>query len=192
MRSVIQREIMAVKHAMANGIPHEGVANRDLDGVLVDLLAHRAEVIANESRPSHRPAKTPARPKASAKSVSKTPPSSVSREVIPHNNGTKKQKQTTGSPQGHNSAKRPSPETTPGKAAGAGAHGQIVKKRKGSNGDFLRHLRRSIRVGDVVSVLMDVRLVEGWVRSWVRGEVIREVSTPSATHDTFMYCDPTR
>lgn len=186
MRSVIQREIMAVKHAMANSIAHEGVAPRDLDGVLLDLLAHRAEVIANESEPSHKPVKTPARPKTAAKAASKTPPPSVSKEVTPHNNGRKKQKQTTtistttaGSPSGHTiAAKRPAlpaPATTPGKAAGT--HGQAVKRRKDSNGDFLRHLRRSIRVGDVVSVLMDVRLVEGWVRSWVRGEIIREAST---------------
>lgn len=185
MRSVIQREIMAVKHAIANGIQHEGVAHQDLDVILLDLQAHRAEVMASEGG-THQTPRPPARPKA--KPISKTPPPpTVSREAIPHNKGGKKQKQVVGSPGQQGSAnKRAPPETT--QVIGT----QRNKQAKTSNIDFLRQLRRSIRVGDAVSVLMDVRLMDGWVRSWVRGEVIREVGQSVRTYVVPETCKVTR
>lgn len=229
LRSTIQREIIAVKHALANGIPHEGVAcGEDLELLLQDLQAHRAEVIASSKQQQHNqftnnaipgqqqkpqqqesPLKSMSTmfttPKSrayraknacpvprpgpgstgggSSSSIMSSSSSKFARVPIPNSgsisassSSSKKRKLqvdrdrasatgTTKASEAHKRSVQISPPPPDANKAG-------LK----SGVDFLRQIRRGIEIGDVLSVLLDVRQPGGWSRQWVRGQVMQTVS----------------
>lgn len=175
-RAVIQDDILAVKHALANGLGFEGLEGDDLKDLLLTLQDQRADVIAS--------AKATAPPKPSTSKGSSKAARPKVKAATP--------KQGNKASQGASSARAETTvlkAKTGGKTLQAALSGKRQPKRPegpsegGANacsskrsGDRLRQLRKSIKVGDMVSVLMQIRVTEGWVRSWVRGEVTREVS----------------
>lgn len=192
--AVIQDDILAVKHAMANGLAFEGLEGKALNELLLTLQAQRAEVMSGGlSKAKPRPAKTSPHPKVKtqpipskasrasatvAPPVAATPPPSQAKKSGAGSSrakpASKPTPKTPKSPQSSQAgtSKRPAPATPPSSSGG----GRAQKAKKNRYENPLRLLRKAIKVGDVVSVLMDLRLSEGWTRSWVRGEITREVS----------------
>ncbi|CAN0541256.1 unnamed protein product, partial [Ectocarpus sp. 12 AP-2014] len=70
----------------------------------------------------------------------------------------------------------PAPRPAQGKKQASTAEKPVAKKRKTSFGVVLRELRKSIKVGDFVSVLGDVSLRGTWEKVWIKGEVVREMN----------------
>lgn len=206
LRSIIQREIVEVKHAISNNAAYEGVVGEDLQGVLNDLLIHRAEVIARSKVLSHQQQPRPAKPEATAHTPAPVTPSreqSKTEDVEfgqqqQRNKFTRVELQTTSK-----SAKKAKGATTNGVANGGGAKEVLGKRpapaseerkvtgdsnQRNCLKDEVRQIRRDIEVGDVLSVLMDIRLLDRWVRSWVAGEVLEKVSRCCTVAPALFYC----
>lgn len=147
----------------------------------------RLTVISRKSEPkkSRLIALSPPRAKARRKSLKKRKSkgsSSLSSPEAPSAN-TKSHQNNGGSGSGSGaigetggSSNKKRHQTSPPSPSGDNGSSKKSKKKEPGKVD-LRHLRKNIKVGDFVSVLMEIRLPDGWVTSWVRGEVLREVST---------------
>ena len=183
--AVIQDDILAVKHALANGIAFEALEGDDLKELLATLQAQRAEVIGAAKRSASSGAGggasfTPTPPKAAPQRSA--PKSSQGDQNARAEAPAAKDKPSGGAAPKRKSAtptKRPAPPArTQHTQAVPPQEEKVVKKpRVTSTAERLRQLRKSIRVRDVVSVLMDIPMTGAWIRSWVRGEVMREVSS---------------
>lgn len=175
--SVIQRDIISVKHALANNIPHEGVTGRrDLEFLLKDLKDQRVEALSTSPQLSHQqqqptPIEHPQQkiePRVRSprsKAVTRGSVGNYTRVCITAVTNDKKK----------NGTKRPAPAPT--SSTSANPPQKQKTRRSKTELDMLRQVRRSIEVGDVLSVLLEVRLpLGGWSRKWVRGEVLQNVS----------------
>lgn len=205
--SVIQHEIIEVKHALANATSHEGVERRDdLQLLLKNLQEHRLRALVAGRKPARHD--QPMRCDGDAATPTFNTPVTRRRYKIEQQGNT-----DTGTPCGSNYARVQI--ATSGYSSGAGAgsssssSSSIISSsssRRGTPGgalrvgckralgvntcvdsppekrgptatELLRRVRRDIEVGDVVSVLLEVRLpLGGWSRQWVRGEVLQNVS----------------
>lgn len=122
--------------------------------------------------------KTTATKKSAAKSTPKTPPRAPAKVAAPKVVNASPQStppnevptpdQKTVSPSAQEQQRRQSSSGKPAK-----------KPRTAGSHDRLRQLRKSIKVGDRLSVLMDVSLRGSWEKVWVEGEVVREVRQTS-------------
>ena len=111
-----------------------------------------------------KPVKTPAKPvKAAPKVVNASPQNTPPNEVAAPD-------QQPASPPAQELHRRPSSSGKPAK-----------KPRTAGSNDRLRQMRKSITVGDRLSVLMDVSLRGSWEKVWVEGEVVREVRQTGRT-----------
>lgn len=164
LRSVIQREIIAVKYALANNMAHEGVEGEDLEDVLRDLQAHKAEVIAR----SKSKAKGPPSPNS-------TPTPSCRREKPSDQNGDAQERKAKRTKLTRVQIPRPSAETPPVANAipkteldtTSAKCTEVIRPKppasketkspkhdsKSSRVADLRQIRRDIKVGDVLSVV---------------------------------------
>lgn len=172
--AVVQDDILAVKFALANGIAFEGLEGKALTDLLKTLQAQRSELLSTTT--SKTPSNRAASSKVSAKSGHSSPKEKAKKggaqetgaaKTSPIGTPPKAEPEVSGT-ESKPAAKRRSPAP-----AGAKDAQKKVKHKRGDNP--LRLLRKTIKVGDIVSVLMDVRMAHGWGRSWVRGEVVREV-----------------
>lgn len=184
--AVIQDDILAVKHALANGIAFEALEGDDLKELLATLQAQRAEVIAASKRgasassggggsslkpPSPKPAPKRSAPKSSQGVQPAKAEAPVAKDKPAGGVAAAPKRKST-------PTKRPAPAARPQALQQQQQQEKVVKKPKVmSTAERLRLLRKSIRVRDVVSVLMDIPVTGAWIRSWVRGEVTREVSS---------------
>ena len=201
--AVIQDDILAVKHALANGISFEALEGDDLKELLATLQVQRAEVIADAKRntaatsaaaggagggggggggASAKPTPPKATPRRSAPKASSNGAQSARIEAPAAKDKPAKDKPAGGASrrkQASSPAKRPA--ASPARAQAPHAQEEVAKKpRTMSTAERLRQLRKSITVGNVVSVLMDIPMTGAWIRCWVRGEVTREVSSSPA------------
>lgn len=173
--AVVQDDILAVKYALANGIAFEGLEGEALTDLLATLQAQRSGLLSATA------SKVSARRELSTKVVAKTAQAQLKEveqskvvdtgaaKTTPIGTPPKTEPQQSGS-HPKKAAKRKSP-------ASSGGGKDAQKKLKHKRGDNpLRQLRKTIKVGDVVSVLMDVRMANGWGRSWVRGGIRREMN----------------
>lgn len=225
--AVIQDDITAVKHALANNISFEGLKGVQLNTILSTLFAQRAAATLEEeeeeaerssnnnnsssgsgssgntnsngnggSNMSRVPVNG-ARPKAAAskktatkspKTVAKSPKTSSS---SPSSSSKKKAAPKTPplkKPKGKSPQPQPKPVSSPPpreeeeeqqeqeEEQQSSSRKSAKKPRTTGSNDRLRQLRKSIKMGDVLSVLMDVSVGGTWKLLWVRGEVVREVS----------------
>ena len=217
--AVIQDDILAAKHALANNLSFEGLEGDQLSSVLQTLLAQRAQEAATIpatatavcSMAKGSPSPSSSSPCSSGGSGSGGGVSSsnaVSRIPVNGKSAPKKGKKRPSSstaPPASKSSKRP--QTTPVNASPPSSSSSVAKtpaaaktpapaktpkteqqrRRQSSSGkaakkarspgphDRMRQLRKSIKIGDTVSVLMDVNIDGIWEKEWVEGEVIREV-----------------
>ncbi|CBJ31060.1 expressed unknown protein [Ectocarpus siliculosus] len=223
---VIQDDILAVKHALANNIAYEGLQGDQLKTVLSTLFSQRAQqtteaataptsggsgggetasfaaaggpqgngptnmsrVPVNGSRAkavsAKKSSKKPANittPATTSEPANGSTPAAASRdtqqtkEVADEETAPAKQ----APPPKSKSPKRqhnPAPRPAQGKKQASTAEKPVAKKRKTSFGVVLRELRKSVKVGDFVSVLGDVSLRGTWEKVWVKGEVVREMN----------------
>lgn len=220
---VIQDDILAVKHALANNIAYEGLQGDQLKAVLSTLFSQRAQqpIATAATAPTSggngtgEPASSAAAggPQDNGTSMSRVPvngsrakavsakkkptkitsPTSTSEppsDITPaaasedtqqtEDNETTEaaptKKATPAKSRPHKRQHKPAPRPAQEKKQASTAEKPAAKKRKKSLGDVLRELRKSIKVGDFVSVLGDVSLRGTWEKVWVKGEVVREVS----------------
>lgn len=210
--AVIQDDILAVKHALANDIEYEGLKGQQLNAVLSTLVAQRAQEAAatagggtsssaasptsnHDSSGGGSMSRVPvnaSRPKAAAvkKSSAKSPTTwtsgSASKAKSPESTTSKKTPSKSPPPKSKASKQLPPPPPQPPSASplpqgqSQGICERPAAKKRRSFGDVLRQLRKSIKVGDHLSVLMDLSLGGSWEKAWVKGEVIREVSHTTA------------
>lgn len=209
--AVIQDDILAAKHALANNLPFEGLEGEQLNSVLQTLLAQRAEAAAtiattgsslssgrggggggsaisrmpvNGARPKAVAAKkgkkkTPAAgtrvPKVEAASPASSKKTPQSKKKTPLSKRKTPPKKTTPQPKtasrSSTAKKTPAPEQRRQASSGKAAK----KPRTSGPLDRLRQLRKSIKIGDTLSVVMDVNIGGCWEKEWVEGEVVREV-----------------
>ena len=174
--AVVQDDILAVKYALANGIAFEDLEGEALTGLLATLQAQRSELLSTTTPTTSAIREVPAKvlPKSGEVSSKKELEKSKVREsgaakTSPIGTPPKAEPNLSGS-----SSKKAAKRRSPASAGGGKDAQKKVKHKRGDNP--LRQLRKTIKVGDVVSVLMDVRVSQGWGRSWVRGEVRREVN----------------
>lgn len=168
LRSIIQREIIAVKHALANNMAHEGVEGDDLYDLLKDLQAHRAEVIAKaKTKPTEEQEPPLVHPARCRHSLEET------ENVLGESNSKRTKFARVEAPQQEDSLplkteadEEASAETdcavelcdevsTPKEEL------QMVenKRRKSSKIEDLRQIRRDIKVGDVLSVVRQMMII---------------------------------
>lgn len=176
--ALIQDEILDAKYALVNGIEFEGLQGDGLKELLLTLQAQRAQQASggssrDEAAPPSKATtpkpKTPTHSKVRVKHSAKKAPlvakvslvksPVVKSPVVEAKVGDKKRKSASSSPK-----KRLTPLAKEPK-----------KQQRTSSADQLRHLRKSIMPGDILSLLMEIRVKGGWVVTWVRGEVTREV-----------------
>lgn len=183
LRSVIQREIIAVKHALANNTAHEGIVGDDLKDLLKDLQAYRAEVIARSKSESTKSMKTfsvllkdckresdetaapqsePKRAKFSRVEIPRPGDSNTSKPpVSPEKTEAPPKKIKIASVPKSKSERGSSSTGGAGGAGGSRRKSSLPKKelqvqdssKKSTRTNDLRQLRRDIQVGDIISVV---------------------------------------
>ncbi|CAM9375486.1 unnamed protein product [Ectocarpus fasciculatus] len=226
---VIQDDILAVKHALANNIAYEGLHGDQLTTVLSTLFSQRAQQTvaaaaaaattsggSGGSEPASFAAAAAASPQGngatgtsrvpvngsrakavSAKKKSPKKPTSTTTPATtsdPANDDQstptaastdtpKTQTEQTKDKEATPNKKAPPPKSKPPKRKHKPAPSPAqqkekpaAKKRKKSLGEVLRELRKSIKVGDFVSVLGDVLVRGTWEKVWIKGEVVREMN----------------
>lgn len=200
--AVIQDDILAVKHALANNLSFEGLQGEPLNNVLQTLLAQRAQAAIAATSGSYSASPCPSSGSASGGGGSSSNGSSSNmripvNEAAPKGAAAKKgKKRPSSSPPSITNDSSPAsnktPQTIPPKASPPSAaktpapekrrqasSGKAAKKARtpgsGSSSDRLRQLRKSIKIGDTLSVLMDINIGGIWEKEWVEGEVVREV-----------------
>lgn len=224
---VIQDDILAVKHALANNIAYEGLQGDQLTTVLSTLFSQRAQQTiaaaaaaattsggSGGSEPASFAAAAAASPQDNgATGMSRVPVNGSRAKAVSAKKKSPKKPTTTTTPattsdpanddqstptaastdspktqqtkdkEATPNNKTPPPKSKPPKRKHKPAPSPAqqkekpaAKKRKKSLGEVLRELRKSIKVGDFVSVLGDVLVRGTWEKVWIKGEVVREVS----------------
>lgn len=199
--ALIQDDILAVKHALANNLSFEGLEGEQLNNVLQTLLAQRAEAATTAEATSGSASTSTASSSGSGSCsnsdmISRVPVNGARPKVVAAKKGTGKNK----APASTSSSK--TPDTTPSRTAPPTAKtsakrakapapeqrrqassGKPAKKPRASGShDRLRQLRKSIKIGDTLSVLMDVSVRGSWEKGWVEGEVVQEVRKDGYIH----------